>query len=89
MTKLKLAKLPDRTPVKLTVTISPDLSRKLSRYAEMYNQIYGNSEPEPVTELVPYMLEGFLANDRDFVRAEKRGRREVGDRAPNGAAATA
>ena len=76
MTKLKLAKLPDRTPVKLTVTISPELNRKLARYAEMYNQAYGNSEPEPVAELVPYMLESFLDADKDFVRAEKKSRRD-------------
>lgn len=78
MSTIKLAKLPDRTPVKLTVTISPELNRKLARYAERYNEAYGNSEPEPVTELVPYMLESFLDNDKDFVRAEKKSRREGG-----------
>ena len=72
MSKLKLPKLPDRTPVKLTLTISPDLNRKLARYAEMYNDVYGNAEPEPVTELVPYMLEGFLNNDKTFVRDRNR-----------------
>jgi hypothetical protein len=76
MSKLKLAKLPDRTPVKLTVTISPELNRKLVRYTEMYNEAYGNAQPEPTSELVPYMLESFLDNDKDFVRAEKRARRE-------------
>lgn len=76
MSTIKLAKLPDRTPVKLTLTISPDLNRKLGRYADMYNEAYGNAEPEPVTELAPYMLEHFLDNDKDFVRAEKKSRRD-------------
>jgi hypothetical protein len=86
MNSIKLAKLPDRTPVKLTVTVSPELSRKLTRYAERYNEIYGNTEPEPISELVPFMLENFLDNDKDFVRTEKKRRRQVGQAEPMGGA---
>jgi hypothetical protein len=71
MADLKLAKLPDRTPGKLTVTISPDLNRALAEYAELYRDTYGESET--VAELVPFMLEAFLASDRGFAKARKHG----------------
>jgi hypothetical protein len=34
MAELKLAKLPDRTPVKLTISVSPELNRALVDYFE-------------------------------------------------------
>jgi len=78
MPELKLAKLPDRTPVKMTITISPDLSKALCEYAEEYNRAYGNAQPEPANELVPYIIQSFLDSDRAFVRARKARRRENG-----------
>ncbi|KZC98799.1 transposase [Thalassospira xiamenensis] len=68
---MKLAKLPDRKPVKLTVTVNADLNRKLRDYAALYRETYGESEA--VDELIPFMLEAFLENDRVFVRARKEG----------------
>lgn len=65
MTDLKLSKLPDRTPVKITINVPPDLNRALGTYAELYRQTYG--EAEPVAELIPAMLERFLESDRAFV----------------------
>lgn len=67
MSDLKLAKLPDRTPVKLTITITPELHRALADYAAVYNEAYGQSEP--VAELVPHMLSAFLTSDRGFAKA--------------------
>lgn len=69
MTELKLGKLPDRTPVKLTITIPPSLQRALQAYAELYRETYGQAEP--VTELIPYILESFLASDRSYAKALK------------------
>lgn len=69
MDDLKLGKLPDRTPVKLTITVSPDLHRALQTYAELYRETYG--EAEPISELIPYMLESFLAGDRTYVKVLK------------------
>lgn len=69
MTDLKLGKLPDRTPVKLTITITPGLNRALHAHAEFYREAYGQGEP--VTELIPYMLERFLASDRSYAKARK------------------
>jgi len=67
MADLKLAKLPDRTPVKLTITVTPDLHHALSDYAALYAQTYGHSEP--VSDLIPAMLAAFLESDRAFARA--------------------
>ena len=71
MTELKLAKLPERTPVKIAITVSPDLNRSLHAYAELYRKAYGASESVP--ELIPYMLQSFLDSDRGFARARKEG----------------
>jgi hypothetical protein len=69
MGDLKLEKLPDRTPVKLTITITPGLNRALQIYAELYRETYGQAEP--VAELIPFMLESFLASDRNYAKALK------------------
>ena len=67
MAELKLGKLPDRTPIKITISVAPDLHKALEDYASIYNERYGQSEP--VTELVPHMLAAFLAGDRGFAKA--------------------
>jgi len=69
--ELKLAKLPDRTPVKITFTASADLNQILGQYADMYRVAYGVAEP--VQELIPFMLEAFLESDREFAKAQKSG----------------
>jgi len=67
---LKLAKLPDRTPVKLAIALAPDLHRSLLEYAALYAKTYGYEET--VAELVPAMLSTFLASDRGFAKARER-----------------
>ncbi|AZO34809.1 MAG: DUF2274 domain-containing protein [Mesorhizobium sp.] len=71
MANLKLGKLPDRTPSKITITVSADLNQALSDYAALYRQTYG--EAETVAELIPFMLAGFLEGDRAFAKARKDG----------------
>jgi len=66
MPDLKLGKLPDRTPVKLAITVTPDLHQMLQHYATLYAETYGREEA--ITELVPAMLSAFLESDRAFVR---------------------
>ena len=66
MSGLKLGKLPDRNPVKLTVNLMPDLHQRLIDYAVAYREAYGIEEP--VAELVPAMLSAFLDGDRVFGR---------------------
>lgn len=75
MKDLKLAKLPDRTPVKLTITITPDLLAALQSYAALYAATYGTEEP--VVELVPAMLTTFLEGDRGFTKASGTLRRQT------------
>ena len=69
MTQLKLGRIPDRTPIKLTVTINPDLRDQLEAYAEAYGAAYGKREK--VEELIPFMLQSFIDGDRGFARSRK------------------
>jgi len=69
MTELKLARLPDRTPVKLSIVITPNLAEALAVYARLYREAYGKEEP--IAELIPAMLEGFLGSDREFLKVQK------------------
>jgi len=69
MADLKLAKLPDRAPVKLTISVPPDLNKALEDYAAVYEATYG--QRESVADLVPYILAGFLESDRAFARARQ------------------
>lgn len=66
---LRLDKLPDRTPVRMTVSVDPELAAALADYAAIYRQTYGAEEkPEA---LIPAMLENFLGADAGFKRARK------------------
>jgi hypothetical protein len=69
MPDLKLGRLPDRVPVKITFLASPDLNRALQLYADLYREAYGTDEP--VSELVPFMLQSFLDADRNFSKATR------------------
>jgi hypothetical protein len=69
MTDLKLARLPDRTPVKLTISVAPDLHRALADYAAIYQEAYG--EEQAIADLVPHMLVAFLGSDRGFAKARE------------------
>lgn len=71
MTNLKLGKLPDRSPAKITITINAELNRALHEYASVYRQTYGESES--VAELIPFMLQAFLGSDREFAKAKRDG----------------
>ncbi|OYY90781.1 MAG: transposase [Sphingomonas sp. 28-66-16] len=69
MADLKLARLPDRTPLKLTIAVMPELHQRLGDYALVYAQTYGSEEP--ITELIPAMLAAFLDSDREFIKARR------------------
>lgn len=66
MSNLKLAKLPNRNPVRVTVAIPPELYQRLEGYAAAYAETYQTQEP--IAELVPAMLAAFLDSDRAFSR---------------------
>ncbi len=66
---LRLSKLPDRSPVRMSISIDPCLASALADYANIYRQTYG-SEEKPET-LIPAMLENFLGTDAGFKRARR------------------
>lgn len=70
MPDLKLTRLAERTPIKITIAVSPDLNSALSDYAALYASTYGREEP--VTELIPAIVAAFIESDRGFARARKR-----------------
>ncbi|WP_313804035.1 DUF2274 domain-containing protein [Sphingobium sp.] len=70
MAELKLPQLPDRTPIKLSISVMPDLHQALTDYAALYTTTYGRDEP--VAELIPAMLATFLESDRAFVRSRSK-----------------
>ena len=69
MPDLKLAKLPDRKPVRITITVRPELNASLQTYAELYRDAYG--EEETIQQLIPFMLESFLKADSGFAKARR------------------
>lgn len=69
MDALKLGRLPDRAPVRMTIALSPALHRLLTAYAALYREAYG--EDESVADLVPFILQAFLDSDRAFQRAAR------------------
>jgi hypothetical protein len=73
MTGLKLGQLPDRVPVKIVITVQPDLKKALNDYAVLYARAYGAEEQ--VGDLIPYMLDAFLKTDAGF----RKGRKELED----------
>lgn len=75
---LKLDRLPEREPARITFSASPALKAALADYAEVYRRTYGTREN--VAELIPFMLDAFMTADPGFRKA----RRELA--APRGAA---
>jgi len=69
MSALKISQLPDTTPVKLSIALPPPLQADLQDYARVYEQAYG--QPAKVVDLIPTMLEAFMASDSSFKKARK------------------
>ena len=66
---LRIGKLPDLTPVKMTVSLDREVHQMLEDYARIYGESYGeNVKP---AELVPSMIGGFQSTDNGFKRARK------------------
>jgi len=66
---LRIGKLPDLTPVKLTVSLEPEVHQMLEDYAQIYSDSYG--EKVKPAALIQSMITGFLATDSGFKRARK------------------
>lgn len=66
---LRIGKLPDLTPVKMTIHVEPDTHQMLEDYARLYAETYG--EQVSAAALVPSMLTSFLNSDSGFKKARK------------------
>jgi len=66
---LRIAKLPDLRPVRMTVSLDREVHEMLEDYARIYGESYG--ETVKPAELIPSMIAGFLATDIGFKRARK------------------
>ncbi len=66
---IKLSKLPNRTPVKMTVVFQPDTHSVLADYRQIYEQTYGSKEC--IEDLIPFMVMAFLEGDNAFKKARK------------------
>ena len=69
MSVLKLPKLRETTPVKLSISLHPDLHQSLLEYAGAYAQVYCSEIKN--TDLVPLMLATFIDSDREFQKVKK------------------
>jgi hypothetical protein len=72
MADIKLGRLPDRTPIKVSISLVPSLLEDLTAYAGLYRSTYGKEET--VADLVPAMLRSFLDSDRVFLKHRQEGR---------------
>jgi hypothetical protein len=67
MPDLKLGKLPNRTPVKMTISVMPDFDDALRDYATIHSAQHGvDSTP---ADIASGMVEQFILNDREFAKA--------------------
>lgn len=71
MTKrtLKLDRLPNRKPVKLTITLEPETFDALEDYARIYAEEYGDEES--INVIASYMIGDFMEGDAAFKRRRK------------------
>jgi hypothetical protein len=72
MAKLKLGSIADNKPVKLTVELPADVHRNLAAYADVLARETGQQTFDPA-KLVAPMLARFMATDRAFAKARRKG----------------
>jgi hypothetical protein len=70
MSKLKLGRIGDDKPVKLTVELPATVHRNLIAYAEAIGRESGQPAPDPAKIVAP-MIERFMATDRAFASTRK------------------
>jgi hypothetical protein len=70
MAKLKLGKIEDDKPVRLTIELPAAIHRDLIAYAETLGRETGQSTVEPA-KLIGPMLARFMATDRAFAKLRR------------------
>lgn len=66
---LKIGPLKDRTPVKLSLSLDPDLHAALTDYARVHSQTFGKTVSP--ADIAPFMLKALIDSDASFRRARK------------------
>ncbi|MFN3314144.1 MAG: DUF2274 domain-containing protein [Hyphomonas sp.] len=66
---LRLDRIPDRTPARITLALDPEIHAALTDYAAIYEATYGQAERAET--LAAAMIETFLASDAGFRRARR------------------
>ena len=69
--KLRLGPLPAAKPVRLTIAVSVELKAALDDYAKVHANVHGQAVT--AESLMPIMLQTFIANDRGFQQARRKG----------------
>jgi len=72
MAKLKLGAIADDKPVKLTVELPANVHRDLIAYADVLAKETGRAIADP-SKLIAPMLGRFMATDRAFLKARRKG----------------
>lgn len=72
MGKLKLSRISDDKPVKVTLDLPAALHQTLAAYAEVLGRETGQPIADP-TKLIAPMIERFMATDRAFAKARRSG----------------
>lgn len=68
MSTLKLGRIPDERPVKLTIEVPAPLHRKLIAYGEALARETGQAEPIPPAKIAPAMIAGYIDSDKEFAK---------------------
>lgn len=72
MPDLRLGRLPNRTPAKLTLTLWNELDEQLKLYAELHSAQTGVEVS--AADIAPQMLADYIEGDREFARIVKASR---------------
>lgn len=68
MTKLKLGRISDERPVKLTIEVPAPLHRKLIAYGEALAREMGEPQPISPAKVAPPMIAGYIDSDKEFAK---------------------
>ncbi|PHZ86751.1 DUF2274 domain-containing protein [Paremcibacter congregatus] len=69
MSLLRIKKITDRTPVKITLSLPPETHSDLLKYAEIYRQEHSCTETPQV--LAVHMITAFIQSDNGFKKAKQ------------------
>jgi hypothetical protein len=73
MSGLRLGRIEDEKPVKVTVELSGQTFRALSEYARLHAEENGLSEALPPERLIGPMIVRFMSADRGFAKRRRSG----------------